>query len=54
MNWEFKPHTILLRKERKECMVGRGRPTKSAETRDLALGFKEDLKYERVLVTGNG
>jgi hypothetical protein len=30
---EFGPHTILLRKVRKEGVVGRGRPAKSAETR---------------------
>jgi hypothetical protein len=33
MDWEFEPHTILLRKERKEGVVGRGRPVKSAEMR---------------------
>ena len=30
---EFGPHTILLRKARKEGVVGRGRPTKSSEMR---------------------
>jgi hypothetical protein len=30
----IEPHTILLRKERKEGVVGRGRPAKSAERRD--------------------
>jgi hypothetical protein len=29
-DWEFGTHTILLRKERKKGMVGRGRPAKSA------------------------
>jgi hypothetical protein len=31
MNWEFRPQTILSRKERKEGMVGRGRPMKRRE-----------------------
>jgi hypothetical protein len=29
----FEPHTILLRKARKEGVVGRGRPMKSVEMR---------------------
>jgi hypothetical protein len=32
-DWEFEPNAILLRKARKEGVVGRGRPAKSAETR---------------------
>jgi hypothetical protein len=32
--YELGPHTILLRKEIKEGVVGRGRLVKSAETRD--------------------
>jgi hypothetical protein len=34
MDWEFEPHAILLRKEIKEGVVGRGRLAKSAEKRD--------------------
>jgi hypothetical protein len=33
-NWEFEPYTILLRKERKEGVVGIKRPVKSADTND--------------------
>jgi hypothetical protein len=45
-DWEFGPHSILLRKAIKEGVVGRGRPTKSVETRNKALGFKEELRNE--------
>jgi hypothetical protein len=41
-----------LRKEIKEGVVGRGRPGKSAETRDEALRFKEEIRNECVLVAG--
>jgi hypothetical protein len=30
MDWEFEPHTIFLRKEINEGVVGRGRQEKSA------------------------
>jgi hypothetical protein len=33
----------LVKEARKEGVVGRGRPAKSAETRGEALGFKEEL-----------
>jgi hypothetical protein len=33
MEWESKPHAILLRKEIKEGAVGGGKPAKSAEMR---------------------
>ena len=33
MDWEFEPHKILLRKERKEGVVGKGRYEESVETR---------------------
>jgi hypothetical protein len=31
-DWEFDPHTILIMKEIKEGVVGRGIPSKTAET----------------------
>jgi hypothetical protein len=51
--WEFEPHTTLLKEARKEGVVGRGRPAKSAEMRGESLGFKEELEIS-VLVIGNG
>jgi hypothetical protein len=53
VGWEFEPHTTLLKEVRKEGVVGRGRPVKSAETRGESLGFKEELEIS-ILVIGNG
>jgi hypothetical protein len=36
MDWEFGPHTILLRKAIKEGMVGRGRVTKRSREERLS------------------
>jgi hypothetical protein len=33
-DWEFEPHEILLRKEIKEGVLGRGSLAESAEMRD--------------------
>jgi hypothetical protein len=44
VGWEFKPHATLFKEARKEGVLGRGRPAKSAETIGEALGFKEELE----------
>jgi hypothetical protein len=53
MGWGFEPHATLLKEARKEGVVGRGRPTKSAETRGESLGFRKELEIS-VIVIGNG
>jgi hypothetical protein len=52
---EFGPHTILLRKERKEGVVGRGRTVKRRKEERLSSQVQgRNEKNERVLVTGYG
>jgi hypothetical protein len=43
----------MLKEERKEGVVGRRKPVKSAETRGESLGFKEELEIS-IMVIGNG
>jgi hypothetical protein len=46
MDWEFEPHTTLLKKERREGVVGRRRRAKIAEEKGESLEFKEELEKQ--------
>jgi hypothetical protein len=48
MDWEFGPHTILLRKERKEGVVGRGRPAKRSREERLSSQVRGRTEEKRV------
>jgi hypothetical protein len=41
-DWEFEPYATLLKKERKEGVVGRGRPAKSVEMRGKLSGSRNE------------
>jgi hypothetical protein len=47
MDWIFVPHTILLRRERKEAGWAKGRPAKNADMRAEYLGSEGGMKEKK-------